>query len=129
MDGHANVISSNLLNLYTPVEAVEEVIDMEEDVGKEPADPKTKLPKWSLTPDKIGQRWPAYTAQKKETRKNKQGEDSFAGAEDLEVSAPDWLLAKDAAEAESEEESSDSDSPEESDEEEKRGGGGDFEVK
>ena len=85
-----------LLNLYTPVEAVEEVIKLEEDVVKEPVDPQPKLPEWSLTPNKIGQRWPAYTAPKKATRKTKQGEDSFAGAEDLEVSAPEWLLAKEA---------------------------------
>ena len=63
----------------------------------------------------------AYTAPKKATRKTKQGEDSLAGAEDLEASAPEWLLAKEAAEAVSEEGSFDSDSPEESDEEEERG--------
>ena len=46
---HTNVISSNLFNLYTPVEVVEEVIDLEEDIEREPAEPQTKLPDWCTT--------------------------------------------------------------------------------
>ena len=107
MEGHTNVISSNLFNLYTPVEVVEEVIDLEEDIEREPAEPQTKLPDWSLTPNKIGQRWPAYTAPKKVTRKTKLVEYSFTGAEDLEASAPDWLQVKEAAVSESGDGSSD----------------------
>ena len=92
MEGHTIVISSNLLNLYTPVE----VVNLEDDVEREPVKPQTKLCDWSLTPSKINQRWPAYNAQRKATRKTKQVDNSFTRAEDLEASCPECLLAKEA---------------------------------
>ena len=68
---------------------MEEVVDLDEDVEREPEEPQTKLPDWSLNPNKSNQRWPAYTAPKKASRKTKHVEDSFTGAEDLEGSSPD----------------------------------------
>ena len=54
MEGQTNVISTSLLHLYTPVEVVEEVVDLEEDGEDVAGEPQT-----SLALNKINHRWPA----------------------------------------------------------------------
>ena len=53
MVGHTNMISANLLHLYTPVELVEEVQDLEEDIEGVPAEPQKMMPECSLAPNKV----------------------------------------------------------------------------
>ena len=64
--------------------------------------------------NKVKDRWPAYSSPKKASKKTNQVGDSFAEAEDLEVSVPNWLQVKEAADTGSEDESSSSDSATES---------------
>ena len=90
------MIISNLHNLYTPVEVVEEEQELEKEVGGEPRAPQSKLPEWSLVPNRVKDGWPAYSSPKKASKKTKQVENSFAEAEDPEVSVPDWLQVKEA---------------------------------
>ena len=65
MVGHTNMIASNLLNLYTPGEVGEEEHELDEMTGAEPRIPQTKLPEWSLAPNKVKNRLPAYFSPKK----------------------------------------------------------------
>ena len=56
---HTNMVSANLLQQYTPVVSVEEVLELEEDVEAVSEEPQTKLPEWSLMPNKVNYRRPA----------------------------------------------------------------------
>ena len=118
---HTNVIASNLINRYTPGEVGEEEQELDEEAGVEPRVPQTKLPEWSLAANKVKDKWPAYSSPKKAPKKTKPVENSFAEAEELEVSVPKWLQVKEAADTGSEDESSSSDSATESGEEEDGG--------
>ena len=51
-----------------------------------------------MAPNRVKDWWPAYSSPKKGSKKTKKVEDSFAEAEDLEISVPDCLQVKEAAE-------------------------------
>ena len=58
--GHTIVVPANLLQHYTPVGMVEEAPDLEKrKVAAVPGEPQTKLPEWSLMPNKVNYRRPA----------------------------------------------------------------------
>ena len=74
-EGHTNVVSSNLIHLYTPVEVAEESGDLEEDGERVLGDPQTKLPNWPLVPNKSNHRWSVYAIPRKATTRSKQVRD------------------------------------------------------